>query len=327
MGEYTFVAADAGEALARLKTALAAAGLTTDECRQRDGVWLLTAWQRGRAHWLSSLAPLGLLVMLAGGMLQSALGWGSDPAPMLPGWRIALGPRTSMQAQLQVADSGSSRSLLMLWEGEQQVGAVHLGPWQPAFFRGLLLRQAAIGPALRLRARDASGAATALLPLTEAQSDDSLVYLRFSAAQQEQQVALPGANVVLRLVSYPSQRAASGDSYGDFLAEALSGRDGRLLESISFAQETGWDVGGLRVTLIPTRYLLLHVSRPVGMPLALAGLALGLVSLLARRWQSTPRLWMTLIGQEGRWRGQAAATCATLVEQIVALLGTPSDMS
>jgi len=323
-GEFTLAAADASEALAQVQAALGATGLAVGQRVEREGVWLLTVWRRGWARWTATLAPLGLLLLLAGGLLQSALGWGSDPAPLLPEQRIALGPRTALQAEVQAADAASARSIITLWEGDRPAGAVRLGRWQPAYFQGLLLRQVGDGPALRLSVSDASGAAAALLPLTEGQSAEAFVYLRFSAEQQEQQVALPSANLALRLVHYYPQGIALEDSRGDFHAEALSGRDGRVLERITFAHETVWEVGGLRVTLIPTRYLVLRVSHLAGWPLALVGLALGLAGLLTPRWLPAPRLWLALAGEEGRWRGQVAATSAALLEQMLALLASSS---
>jgi hypothetical protein len=332
VGAFVLAAEDASAALAQVEAALRGMGLVARQRAARDGVQALSARRRGLAAYTPALASLGLMLAVAAGCVQSAVGWGSDPIALLPEQRVSLGAHTALLAQLEGAPSawdastgsGGATSVLSLWEGDRPVGAARLGRWHPWFRDGLLIRQVGQGPALHLSVRDASGAAPALLWLTERQSAEPLAYLQFSAEQQEQQVALPSANLVLRLVYYP-QGANDAAPTPHFRAEALSGRDGRVLGELVFSSEADWQVTGLRVVMAPARYIVLQVTRPAGLPLAAVGLALGLMGLAASRIWPAQRLWLAMVGQDGRWRGQVASSSAALAEGMLVLLAPRND--
>jgi len=232
---------------------------------------------------LAGCLYLGVLLLLAAGLVEQRLAWEGPIVEMALGEEGLLDPAAGLGARLdQLALRGASPANphlladLSLWAGGVAGDAVRVGPGRPARAGALILYLLGQGPAVRVEADGAGGERLPLRWLGGPAAPGDAVRVRFPAAEREQIVALAGTDRLLEMVYYPSLPAEGiegpvihallrGGSAGEVLAEGLLTENGAL------------DGGDVRVRLAFEYYVRVRAEREPHLPVAL----LGALALLA----------------------------------------------
>ncbi len=279
---------------------------------------LLIAQSRTRLRCARALLPLGVLVFIGALGVQAALGAHSAAQPLLLGHRAPLPFQGGCEVGLdEIRAMPKGKGLawveadITCWKGSEALGSLMIRKGRPRALGRLAFYLSGYGPAVRLSAyRQGAGdreEVLPLLPLANGQGAQPLVRVGF-AGEEEQQVALPAQNLIVRLVYYPPEPHASGQG-AVVHVQALSGRDGQVLAEEFVRQgAVQFSVGPVRLVAAPEYYILLGAERRAAQPLFIIGVLAGLAGLVARfLWP--PRLVWLALRQEGEgWLGDLRAS-------------------
>jgi hypothetical protein len=171
--------------------------------------------------------------------------------------------------------------------------AVRLGPWTAGRAAGFRLVQVGMRPALTITAQGPGGGPLSLFSLDSSATGPSL-RIRFAADAAEQQVALPAAGVVLRMVASGRGRSLQPE------VQALSGEDGRALGSVVVARSAAMVLPTATVSLTLGHDVLVRVERLTGSALATGGTCLWLLGLAATVAWPRRQVWVLMRERAGR---------------------------
>jgi hypothetical protein len=265
-------------------------------------------------RWLGGLLYLGILCLLLASWVSWRYSWSgprrelalgeTEPIAAVEGQPPDAGGELSVRLE-QIAlyparDALRLESQVSIARGQQAPERLTLGPGRHAAYGGFSLYQLGYGPAARISARDAEGHVLSLLRMGAYGSRQNLVRLRFAAQQQEQTLAIPEANVVLRLVYYP-ELAVQGTHGRALQVQFHRGQDGGLLAERFLTQDGVIVVGrneevkqGLEVNIAFEYYVVLRAEREPELPLAaLGGLSI-LVGFVAMALWPPQEAWITV---------------------------------
>ena len=268
----------------------------------------------GVRRWLGGLLYLGILCLLLASWVSWRYSWRgprrelalgeTEPIAAVEGQPPDAGGELSVRLE-QIAlyparDALRLESQVSIARGQQAPERLTLGPGRHAAYGGFSLYQLGYGPAARISARDAEGHVLSLLRMGAYGSRQNLVRLRFAAQQQEQTLAIPEANVVLRLVYYP-ELAVQGTHGRALQVQFHRGQDGGLLAERFLTQDGVIVVGrneevkqGLEVNIAFEYYVVLRAEREPELPLAaLGGLSI-LVGFVAMALWPPQEAWITV---------------------------------
>jgi len=278
------------EAAGQVRAQLAAGGLRVlEEEDTATGARLYA--DRARPGLLAPLlADVGALLLLLGLFVNSAWGWQRGDLLLAPEQEIALGRDTGLRLRLETTPSDDGQ-LLFLHDQDEPV-ARPLAIARPARHGGIGVYQTGDGPALVVRGQDEAGHPLALQPLTGAETAADTVSLVFDQPQAERHLAVPEANLALRVVAQPLRAPADPPSW---LVEAYRGGSSQPILATSVDAESTLTVDGARFHLTPARYRLLQVVHAPGLALLLAGgLTLLLGAALPLMWPAE-QVWAELL--------------------------------
>jgi len=297
---------DADETWHRASRALALAGLGTTRRLDSHGVQYALARRIGWRRWLPGLFYLGLLAMLLATVVEGQLGWVGRPVELALGETQPLDRSTGLTVRLeQIAflprDDGSMRrfdSLVWLLRGGIVVKRVVVGPGRPATYQGLTLYQLDDGPAVQIGAWNAEGKALQIADMAGRLAAQP--HLRFSGQQQEQLLAIPQADLVVRLLHYPSL-PARGIRGRALHVQVRRGSDGQLLAEEFLSESGSIATDDATIQIAFQHYVTLRAEREPGLFLAATGGVLVVAGMIAFLLLPRREVWLSVRPrQEGR---------------------------
>ena len=281
-----------------LTRALRAVGLDVVRQVRHETTRYAAARRGGMARWGAGLLYLGVLALFLGAALEGRFGWVGPRLDLTLGETRPLGGESGLAVRLEqvallpLAEGAWRRfdSYLSLLRGANVEGRLVLSLNRRATYRGLALYQLGFGPAVRLSAQQDAGQPLKIQPTVGETSAQRVLRLRFSGRQQEQALALPEADRVVRLVYYPSL-PARGLSTRTLHVQILRGSSGEL-EAEQFLTENGQvKAGDVQVNIAFEYSVALRAEREPGLPLAALGGALIWLGLLGHLLWPGREVW------------------------------------
>jgi hypothetical protein len=299
--------ADGRQAWARVRWALALAGQRVARRMTCEGTEYVLARRVGKGRWLAGLTYVGVLLLLLAGVVRARYGWQGPRLELAAGETQLLHRAKGLAVRLEELrivprpDGTLARldSQLSLLQGATALRALNLGLGRSARYEGLALYQVGYGPAVRVRAQTAQGEVLALQRLVGDPAPGPALRVRFSGSQQEQLLAIPKADLVLRLVYYPTL-PAQGLQRPTLHAQLLRGSDNQLVAEAFLSSGGQLSTPAAQVELQVEYFIILRAEREPELPVAAAGGALLLLGLVGW-WSWSPReVWLALrSGPEG----------------------------
>jgi hypothetical protein len=246
----------------------------------------LLEWRAQRASqafpW-SALAHAGLILLLAGGLVEEQWGWEQERLLVDGGRPVAAGPVTDALFLERVASgSAEAEGVTVRWLQGSSQGQLSLQAGQPFFLGPRTLHLQHVGMAVSLRLVDA---ADRVIPLDDPSLGGQLqpeVTLHFQQANESRYVSVPARDWVIRVAHQPAAASSS-----PFTLWIYRGLEATPLLQASLAGGSELRVGELRLRSRLSPYAQLRVALRPGLPLWLGGwllLSLGLgLSLTADR--------------------------------------------
>jgi len=246
------------------------------------------AERQGPARWLPGLLYLGILVLIG-----TASVWSKTeerlPVPLAVGQsrRIAsadgLGLRLDQITVTPVDNANVAvTAYVTATRSDGQERKVTLRYGHPARVWGQRLHLLDTGPALRVTARDAQGGALTVYHLVGAVPPSEEFRVTFPRGQGEELLAIPDADLVLRLVRYAQGGTEETEA---FEVQVYEGRSRALLLEASVGGATTLRAGTIEVALIPEPYVDLSVGREFrSVPLLIAAALLLIGGGAGLRW-------------------------------------------
>lgn len=248
------------------------------------------AERTGLARWIAGLFYLGILLLVLSVLVGQRWNWSSPRLDLALGETRPLGQEDSLALRLErieiFPNAGENspvvRSSLSVLQGSRVEDEILLRQGRPQQYQGLSFYQVGLGPAARITARTASGEVMDIQSLVGDTALQRSIRVRFSGQQQEHQVALPDADMVLRMVQYDSlpQQGYRGSVLH---AQLLRGTDGQLLDEQFLTANGAVSSGGVSVDVGLEYFVSVRAQREPALPLlAIAGIlvALGLLGLV-----------------------------------------------
>ncbi len=288
------------DVVSRIAERLSAQGLRVDCPGNEGSARRLVAWRDGMGRWLRGLLYAGVLLLLAGSVVQQRLGYVGEPVDLLLGVPTSLGPEGSLQVtlrQIEVLGDGEGgvvihRSEIVAQrdgEGDEQAW---LYPGRAASVGGLSLYQVRSGPAMRVTAYDGQGRALNLQdPGTNVQGPGTL-HIGFSGTQQERIVHVPGARLIVSLVYYPSLPAEGIDSPVVHV-QVQSATDGRMLTDRFYTENGEVVADGVRLGFVFEYSVGVRPEREPELPLYALGAVAVVLGVLAHALWPESRVWLS----------------------------------
>jgi len=294
------------------------AGLSVIKALPTPGGTLMVARPHARVWQGGMLLPVGLVLLIGAFGVQAAFGGHSAILPLLLGHRLPLALPGGFEVgleEIRVMPKGTSLAWveadITLWEGETPLGSRTIREWRSRRVEHLTFYLRGYGPAARLSAFQQGAGdreeVLPLLPLSNGGGYQQVVRVGF-AEEEEQQIALPAQNLIVRLVHYPPE--PNVPDQGAFLhVQALSGRDGQVLAE-GFVRQSPLclAVGPVRLMVAPEYYVLLGAERRVAQPLFALGLFAGALGVLARFLWPPHLVWLGLRQEGDAWLGDLRAS-------------------
>ena len=283
--DFTLLCGEAG-AWEEISLTLRDMGLGVVRQISLDGARYTAARRVGVARSMPGLLYLGVLALLLAAVIEWRFGWVGSSLDLALGETRPLGVESGLAARLEqidllpLADGSLQRfdSHVSLIRGAHVESRVVLGLNRRATYQGFSLYQVGLGPAVRISARGASGQPLALQRTVGDTSAQGVLRLRLSGRQQEQLLTIPRADMVVRLVYYPSLPArGSPMTLGTkppsraLHVQLLRGSTGKLLAE-RFLEQAG-EVSSADVSVdISFEYsVTIRPEREPGLPLAAIG--------------------------------------------------------
>ena len=313
------LAARLEEAEARLR-----GPFSTVVCQSADGHAQMIA-ARGRAGAAGPLLTYGAaLLILAGLLLNEALGWRAGDIALAPGGTALLTQAGGLQATLTGiagSDADDRSSLTLIHHG--QMRQVRLGPAQPARWNNLWLAQQAIGQALVATAAGSDNRPLLLQSLAPGGGVEQTLRVLFGQAQGEQEFAIPTRNLAFRVVSYPAL-PERGIQRPVFLVEAYRGNETAPAISELVEDKATFTLDNVTLALQRDRYISLQAAYLPGLLLILLGILAALAGVALTAFFGPVRAWIGLAADQGNVhvaaRVAAPADGHSEAERLLALL-------
>ena len=289
------------EAWQRVIRALAVAGQRLARYAEARGVTYAVARRKGPERWVPGLFYLGLLPLLLASVVEHQWGWAGTPVELALGETQSLGRSTGLAVHLdQIAflprDDGTMQrfdSLVLLLRGARVEKRLVVGPGKPAAYRGLRLYQLGFGPSVQVGAYAAEGNALQIKDMLGDPTPQRALRLRFSGQQQERLLAIPEADLVLRLLHYPSLQT-QGIQGRALHVQIHRASDGLLLAEEYLADSGQVEAGDTSVHVIFEYCVTLRAKREPGLFLAAAGGLLMLVGMVGFVVCPPRQLWLSV---------------------------------
>jgi len=300
------------EAWQSLGAALTLNGLQRSRPSCVGPVMVARVRRRGLARSLPLLCYGAVLALIVAAAVAARWGWQSPTTTLLLGEEQQLddgrdiGMRLDEVRLIPEREASELRveSAVTLRSARTGAEVVTLGAGRNARHGGLTFYQVGDGPSILLRAMDAQDEQLDISNMVASEKTGRALRLAFEGSQQEYQLLIREAGVVLQLVHYAEQgepeRAlqvqASRWADGSVLAERVFDADGELLVADLP------DVGALRVQVSFERYVTVCAELEPEVPLAAAGALLGLLGLTGVLLWSPRSAWITLREEAGACR-------------------------
>jgi hypothetical protein len=294
------------EAWGQAGSALAVAGLRLERGSSRGDTWLGLARSAGLPGRLGGAFYLGVLLILAAGLVAHWWGWAGEPVELALGETRALGPDgdpTVRLEQIEVVPGADGTvagltSTLAAVEGDGGADSVRVSMGRRSRLADLALYQLGYGPAVRVVARDTGGNALRLQPMVLDPEPRTVARVSFSGRQQEHLLAVPQANMVVRLVHYPSLTARG------IPGPVLHVRVERGIDGLSLAEEFLTEgrqlwVGDVTLDIGFEYYVVIRAAREPHLPLAALGAALIVLGVIGFVAWPERRAWVAIQAREG----------------------------
>jgi len=194
-------------------------------------------------------------------------------------------------------------------------GTVRVDMGRRARAGDLALYQIGYGPAARVAARGREDQALRLQSMVFDPEPRTVARVSFSGRQQEHLLAVPQANMVVRLVHYPSL-AARGISRPVLHVRVERGIDGLSLAEEFLTEGRQLTVDGVTLDIDFEYYVVMRAAREPHLPMAALGAALALLGVISFVAWPARRAWVAVRGREG-----AATVCQLAVERREASAG------
>ncbi len=275
------------EAWVRASRAFAEAGMRIARtCQIEDVQW---AWvhRAGAARWVPGLFYLGLLVLLLGAWVGRQYDWSSQPLELGLGETKVVDRAKGLSVRLEEIavmprkDGSLQRldSTLTVLRGNDLSAVVRASLDRPGRYQGLAFYELGYGPSARLEAADGQGQALTLQRMVGDTSLKSIQRVLFSERRQEWLLAIPQADLIVRLVHYPSL-PTQGILRRALHVQCHRGRDGQLLAEEFLADSGQIAVDGISVKVAFEYYVVLRAEHEPTLPLAAVGGALATIGLV-----------------------------------------------
>lgn len=240
---------------------------------------------------------VGLVFLLAGLVVDDAIGWRAADIALAPGNTRTLNRPGALQIVLGEVDGESATAradLTLTHAGRSQT--VHSSLTHPARWGNLWLSQQATGPALAVSATDSGSRALVLQSLGQDGEVGPDLRILFQQTQNEQGFAIPTRDLTFRVVSYAAL-PEQGIAEPVFLVEAYRGEETAPIAT-EFVEDEGSltlnSVDNVTLTLQRDRYVVLEVAYLPGLPLMLLGGLLTLAGIALSAYGSIARVWVHL---------------------------------
>jgi len=286
--------------------ALAATGLRLESASARGDARLGLARRSGLAGRLSGAFYLGVLLLLAASLVAQGWGWAGEPVELALGETRAFGEHGEVTARLEqieitpTSDDGipSLASTLRLSREGNVAGDVRVNTLRRASAAGLALYQLGYGPAARVAARGTDGAALRLQSMAQDPEPRTVARISFSGRQQEHLLALPEANMVVRMVHYPSLEARG------IAGPVLHVRVERGIDGLSLADEFLTEgrqlrINGITLDIDFEYYVVVRAAREPHLPIAALGATMVLLGMIGFVAWPDRRVWVAVRAREG----------------------------
>jgi hypothetical protein len=265
----------------------------------QPSVILAVAERAGLARWVSGLFYLGVLLLVLSVLISHRWSWSSPRLDLALGETRPLGQGDSLALRLEKIEifpgSGQGapaiRSTLYLLQGARIEDEIILRQGRPQDYQGLRIYQVGLGPAARVTAKNASGEALAIQSLFGDTALQRSIRVRLSGQQQEQQLALPDADMVLRMVQYSS---LPQQGYGGSVlhVQLLRGTDGQLLEEKFLTESGSLSSGGVSADIALEYFISVRAQREPELPLLVTAGALMVVGVVGLMLWPPQRAWL-----------------------------------
>ncbi|NLG26966.1 MAG: hypothetical protein GX557_03595 [Chloroflexi bacterium] len=297
------------EAWQSLKAALVLNDLQRPRPSRVGPVMVAGVRRRGFARCLPVLCYAAVLALILAAAVAARWGWQSPTTTLLLGEERQLDDSRDIAVQLdevrlipeREASELRVESVVSLRTARADAESVTLGAGRSARHGGLTFYQVDDGPSILLRAIHAQGDQLDISNMVASEMTGRALRLAFEGRQQEYQLLIREAGVVLQLVHYAEQGEpghalqvrASRWADGSVLAERVLDADGELL----VADLPG--VGTVRVLVSFERYITVRAESEPEVPLAAAGALLGLLGLTGALLWPPRSAWITLREEAG----------------------------
>ncbi len=285
------------DAVAQLRTAL---GPGYDTIRVESDATRAQIFAQRRP--VGALGPLlvyaGLLLIVIGVAVESAIGWRAADIALAPGNSTTLNRPGAPQLTLNdLAGDGATVypnvSLVYMGAGRSLRPSSAL----PARWGNLWLAQQATGSALAITAADTNSNALVIQALGPDDEIGPTVHILFQQTQNEQGFAIPARNLTFRAVSYPAL-PEQGITGPVFLVEAYRGDDASPAATALVEDVGSLTVENVTLTLRRDRYIILQAAYLPGLlPVLLGGLLVLAGVLMMSAW-GLARVWVHM-AQDG----------------------------
>lgn len=249
------------------------------ESEGRPRAILAVAERTGLPRWMAGLYYLGLLLLVVAVVIGQRWSWTSPRLDLALGETRPLEQGDSLALRLERIeifpgsgeDDPEIRSSFSVLQGASVEDEIVLRQGRPKEYRGLRIYQVGLGPAARVAARNAAGEAVTIQSLVGNTALQRSIRVRLSGQQQEHQLALPDADMVLRMVQY-SSLPQLGYAGNVLHAQLLRGADGQLLEEQFLTSNGAISSSGISVDIALEYFISVRAQREPELPLlALAG--------------------------------------------------------
>ena len=214
----------------------------------------------------------GVLLVCLGIMLAPALDWGQQVA-LAPADEFSLGSGLSLRLDELHDGSNPAAQLGYLAAGREMRSGV-VSPGTPLAYRGYRVHLLSLGPALRLRVRDSSGAPLEPVVYPGGHKTAGEVRLSFVIPNEEKYLFLPDHKLIIRCLMLPR-----GDDR--FEVEILNEGDISPIAKAWVSEASSLEAGGISVEAEPSRFAWLYVERTPSWWITLAGGILAGLAMVA----------------------------------------------
>lgn len=260
---------------------------------------------QGFRRWGSVLFVLGLITILATGILTSWYDAPNKAVAVSPGDTLTLPGKPGAQLQLEnisvLARQGyQEMKVASDWQvtGNKQTSQFSLLPGHPVHFGASSLYLLGYGPSVKLDARDANGKVLTLQRVLGDSTPQDFLNLRFDHNQQEQLVTQQALGILLRLIHYPSL-PAQGITGRALHIQILRSDTGELLQQVYLDKSESLSIQGISVNISFDYYVLVQAQNEPWLWLVIVGAFLTLTGLICTIFLPQRELWLALTHSPG----------------------------